>query len=173
MRVRRAAWLVLVATACGYRFTAPGGPLPQGIRAVQAPVFNNVTPEPAAEVFFTESLREQLARAGTLGGDAADAVIQGTVVAVSSTPMAVNAGAPTYRLSAVVDLKLVRNGQVLAATVVSGDEDVLSGTADPAEPKGQRYDQQLIGTEANRQAALRRLADTLMREGYERLCTGW
>jgi hypothetical protein len=153
--------------SCGYRFTAPGGPLPQGIRAVQAPVFANATAEPNAEAFFTQALREQLIRAGTLGGDLAEARIEGTVLSVFSVPMAVNAGRPTYRLSATVELKLMRGGAVLSATQVSGEEDVLSGQSDAG------ADRLLIGTESNRGAALRRLADTLMREGYERLCTGW
>ena len=151
---------LLIACACGYRFTAPSGPLPQGIRAVQAPVFGNVTPEPNAEQLFTQALREQLIRSGTLGGDAAEARIEGTVLAVSQAPMLASAGRVTYRLSATVELRLLRDGAVLGATQVSGEEDVLSGT-------------DITGTETNRAAGLRRLADTLMREGYERLCTGW
>jgi hypothetical protein len=51
---------------------------------------------------------------------------------------------------------------VLAQAVVTGDEDVLSA------PGGD-----VLLTEANRQAGLRRLADSMMREGYERLCSGW
>lgn len=160
---------LLFLTGCGYRFTAPGGPLPHGIRAVQVPVMSNVTPEPSAETYFTQSLREHLLRAGTLGGDAAEARIEGTVVGVSASLMLVKPGSPvppTYRLTATVDLKLVRNGTVLAQTQVSGEEDVLPGT-------GTSQDLVIAGTETNRQAALRRLADSLMREGYERLCTGW
>ncbi len=166
--------LVVLLASCGYRFTAPGGPLPQGIRAVQAPVMSNITPEPQAESYFTQALREQLLRAGTLGGDDAEARIEGTVLGVSAAPMLVSPSTtpgappvpPTYRLSATVALKLVRNGAVLAQTQVSGEEDVVPGTATTSEGT-------IIATETNRQAALRRLADSLMREGYERLCTGW
>ena len=165
-RVAAAAALCL-ASACGYRFTAPGGPLPQGIRAVQAPMFSNVTPEPSAETFFTQALREQLIRAGTLGGDDAEARIEGTVLGVSAAPMLVRPGVPpTYRLTATVELKLMRGTTVIAQTQVSGEEDVLPGT-------GTSSERQIIGLETNRQAGLRRLADSLMREGYERLCTGW
>jgi hypothetical protein len=58
-------WL-LVLSSCGYRFSAPGGALPEGLRAVRAPVFENKTGEPTAEIFFTQAFREQLTRAGTL-----------------------------------------------------------------------------------------------------------
>jgi hypothetical protein len=177
--VKRRLLIVLVCTACGYRFTAPGGPLPQGIRAVQVPVFANVTPEPSAETYFTQALREQLIRAGTLGGEAADARIEGTVLGVSAVPMLAPSDGgvprPTYRLSATVLLKLVRGGAVVTQVQVTGEEDVLSGTATPVEPTaaGAQADQVIAGSETNRTAGLRRLADTLMREGYERLCTGW
>jgi hypothetical protein len=161
--MKRAALLLWLA-ACGYRFTAPGGPLPQGIKAAAVPMMQNVTPEPSAETLFTQALREQLQRAGTLGGDAAEARIEGTLTAVTSGPMATSptGKGPFYRLTATVDLKLVRSGSVLAQAVVTGDEDVLSA------PGGD-----VLLTEANRQAGLRRLADSMMREGYERLCSGW
>ena len=48
--------------------------------------------------------------------------------------------------------------EVLAETVVSGNEDYPSGA-------------DLLLTEANRSAALRRLAEQMMREGYERLAS--
>jgi hypothetical protein len=168
--------LLLWCVACGYRFTAPGGPLPQGIKAAAVPMMQNVTPEPSAETFFTQALREQLLRAGTLGGDAAEARIEGTLLAVSSAPMVTSptGRGPTYRLNAVVGLRLVRNGTVLADIQVAGDEDVQPGVNVPPgtnPPPGTTAD--VLLTEANRQAGLRRLADTMMREGYERLCTGW
>lgn len=162
--------LLLLVAGCGYRFTAPGGPLPQGIRAAQVPMMGNVTPEPSAETFFTQALREQLQRAGTLGGDAADARIEGTLLAVSSAPMVTSptGRGPTYRLTAVVQLKLLRNGAVLADIQVAGDEDVQ-----PAFTGAPGAGADVLLTEANRQAGLRRLADSMMREGYERLCSGW
>src|SRR6185436_8314847 len=119
--------LVILACACGYRFTAPGGPLPDGIRAVQAPVLNNVTPEPNAGQFFTQALREQRIRSGTLGGDDAEARIEGTVLAVSQAPMLAAGGQVTYRLTATVELRLIKGADVLSRATVSGEEEVLSG----------------------------------------------
>jgi hypothetical protein len=167
---------VLVLQACGYRFTAPGGPLPQGVKAAAVPMMSNVTPEPSAETLFTQALREQLQRAGTLGGDTADARIEGTLLSVSSGPMVTSptGRGPTYRLTALINLKLIRNGAVLADIQVAGDEDVQPGVNLPQgvpPPPGTTSD--VLLTEANRQAGLRRLADSMMREGYERLCSGW
>ena len=151
----------VLGAGCGYRFTAPGGPLPGGIRAVRAPVFANHTGEPAAETFFTEAFREELARAGTLGGEGTDAEVEGTLVSVGSGPLVSSPGRlPSYRLSATARLVLRRAGREVAATTVSGFEDYPPGA-------------DILLTEANRQAALRRVAQVLMRDGYERLCAGW
>lgn len=158
---RALALAALVFSGCGYRFTAPGGPLPEGIRAVRAPVFENATAESGAEVLFTQALREQLVRAGTLGDDAAEPHVRGVVTSVSSGPLVSSPGRlPNYRLAASARLALVSRGRELVATDVSGAEDFPPGA-------------DVLLTEANRAAALRRLADTLMREAYERLCTGF
>ena len=149
----------LLLFSCGYRFAAPGGALPEGVRAVQAPVFDNRTGEPAAEVLFTQAFREQLGRAGTLGGESSDGRVEGALEAVAGAPILSRAGKlPAYRLNATVRLRLLKGDRVLAEAVVSGFEDYLSGA-------------DLLLTEANRQAALRRLAESMMREGYERLAS--
>ena len=151
----------LVLSACGYRFTAPGGPLPEGIRAVRAPMFDNSTSESGAEILFTQALREQLVKAGTLGDDAAEPHVRGVVTSVSSGPLVSSPGRlPNYRLSASARLTLVSRGKELVVTNLNGAEDFPPGA-------------DVLLTEANRAAALRRLADSMMREGYERLCTGF
>lgn len=155
------AWLaaLLVVSACGYRFTAPGGQLPGGVRFAEAAILENRTAEPGAEVIFTEALRNQLARAAVLS-NAPQARIEGSIDQVSGAPLLAPPGRlPTYRLSASATLRLLKNGEELARAGISGDEEYLSGA-------------DVLLTEANRQAALKRLAQNLMREGYERLCTG-
>lgn len=162
----RAALLGLLAVSgCGYRFTAPGGALPEGLRALRAPVFENHTGEPTAELLFTDAFREQLSRAGVLGGDASLGVVEGSVESISGgallAPIAKPGEPPrlpTYRLNATAKLRLTQEGRVLAEAVVAGTEDYVSGA-------------DVLLTEANRSAALRRLAEQLMREGYERLAS--
>ena len=55
----------------------------------------------------------------------------------------------------------MKDGQVLKETVIAGTEDYLLGTGD------------ILEAEANRQAALDRLAEVLMRDGYDRLASTW
>jgi hypothetical protein len=169
-----AAWGVLVAmVGCGYRFVPRDGTLPQGVRSVCARVFVNQTTEPALETLFTRAMRQELVRAGTLGdGPACEARLEGTVTNVASYPTIVTeptiengvqrpAQLASYRAFAEARLRLVKGEQVLAETTVSGTEDYLPGSGD------------VLEGEANRQAALHRLSETLMREGYERLARGW
>jgi hypothetical protein len=133
---------------------------------VKIPILQNFTGEPDAEVIFTQALREHALRAGTLGGDAAPAQIEGEVMQVVSTPMAVPAkGRLTIRLIASANLRLIKGGVVLSRATVTSNEDVFPGVG--------TAEQVVATTEASRGAALRRLAEVMMKEGYERLCTGW
>ncbi|WP_232293659.1 LPS assembly lipoprotein LptE [Stigmatella aurantiaca] len=174
VRVRVVAWgLLAMGLGCGYRFVPRDSTLPQGLRSVCAPMFLNQTPEPGLETLFTESFRQELVRAGTLGArGACEGQVEGTVTNVSSVPTIVTE--PTiengvtrppqlasYRAYAEARLRLLKDGQVIAETGVAGTEDYLPGSGD------------VLEAEANRLAALRRLSETLMREGYERLAQNW
>ncbi len=165
--------VLLTGLGCGYRFVPRESSLPEGVRSVCAPVFLNETAEPGLETLFTQALRQELVRAGTLGeGRACDARLEGAVVLVSSTPTIVTepviengqqrpAQLASYRALAGVRLRLTKDGRVLSETIVSGTEDYLPGSGD------------VLEAEANRQAALHRLSEALMREGYERLTQSW
>jgi hypothetical protein len=165
--MRALGLLALLCTGCGYRFTAGGAPLPEGIRSVCAPVFLNQTAEPALGVFFTEALRAQLVRAGVAGGQGGcTGTIDGEVLSIAAGPTVLtNQLTPaSYRLQATARLRLQKGGRLLSEVTVSGTEDYLTATGTAAD---------VLAPEAQRQAALHRLADTLMRDGYERLASGW
>ncbi|ATB32509.1 LPS assembly lipoprotein LptE [Melittangium boletus] len=178
-RMRAVGWLLLLwGAGCGYRFTPRSAGLPEGVSSVCAPVFRNDTPEPGLEALFTRTLRLELVRAGVLGAQGScDATIEGVVAGVSSAPTIVTepvyegntlvAGSQlaSYRASVTVGLRLMKDGAVVSETVVSGNEDFLPGTASVSGD--------VLEAEANRQAALHRLAETLMREGYDRLANNW
>jgi len=164
MRPHLTALLLALAAGCGYGFSAGGAGLPQGVRHVFAPVVVNRTSEPGLEAVFTEALREQLARAGTLGGEGSEGRLEGELLSVNSAVAQLapgTSGALTYRVVATLRVRLYRGGTLLALTDVGGSEDYVPAL---------RAD--VITTEANRQAALRRLAATLAADAYARLATG-
>ncbi len=151
--------VALALSGCGYRVTAPNAALPAGLRAVQVPLFVNRTAEANAELTFTAALREQLERAGRLGGPEADGRLEGTLLSLSGGPFLTAPTLPrqpAYRLTAVVALSLKKGDQVVSAVTVSGAEEFVSGA-------------DVLLTESNREASIARLAATLMREGLERL----
>jgi hypothetical protein len=155
----RRAW-VLVAVllgGCGYRVTAANARLPRGITALRIPLFSNRTAEPDLEATLTQAFREHYARAGVLAPEATTARLEGTILAVSNPPILASPGrGPTYRLSLVVQVKLIKDEAVVDQLVVNQGEDFPSGA-------------DVLLTEANRGAALRRLAETVAREAAERL----
>ncbi|MCY1031524.1 LptE family protein [Corallococcus sp. BB11-1] len=160
---RRARTAVVVVAAlvsgCGYRFSPWGSALPEGVGQVCAPIFVNETPEPALENLFTRYLRQQLVQAGRLAsGPGCASTIEGAVLNVWASPTII---ANNYRVFTTVRLRLVKEGQLLGETVVSGTEDYLQGRGN------------VLEAEANRQAAMARLAETLMRDGYDRLASTW
>lgn len=153
--------LVLVATGCGYRFVTPNSTVPPGVAKVQVPVFKNNTSEPGAEALFTNALRELYLRNGKLGDENTEARIEGTLMTVSSVPLVSTPGRlPNYRVNIVVGLKLMAGDRQLNSIAVTGGEE-FPGGAD------------LLWSETWRGAAVRRIAESMMREGAERLATGW
>lgn len=155
----RLAFALLLLAGCGYRFTAPNASLPGGVRAARVPFFLNRTAEPGAELPFTQAARDQLDRAGRLGGPDAQGVLEGTILGVNSGPFLSSptlGRQPVFRMSATLALTLKKNGQVVGNTTVSVSEEFPSGA-------------DVLLTETNRAAALRRIADAAVREGLERL----
>ncbi len=158
----------VLASACGYRFTARGGELPGGVRTAYVPMFQNRTPEAGAEALFTAAMRGELSRAGREGEAASDARLEGELVSLAGgqalfvTPPGLTGGGQvaSYRLLATAKVRLVRAGQTLKEIAVSGQEDFLPGST-------------ILEAEGNRRTALRRLAADLMRQAYESLSSGY
>ncbi len=159
------AVVLLLCASCGYRFGAGGGGLPDGVTRVVSPVFHNNTAEPGLEVIFTRALREQLMRSGVRTAASGPAPeLRGEVLAVWGGPTILTTPirqgeTPTlasYRIWASAKLRLVEGERVLAETDIVGSEDYLPG-------------QDILDSERNRQAALHRLAERLMTDGFDRL----
>jgi Lipopolysaccharide-assembly len=160
--------LLLLACACGYSFSAGGPTLAAGAHPIFVPTVVNKTSEAGLEVVFTEALRDQLGKTGLLGGEGSPARLDGEILAVSAIPAVIaSSSAPrpsqalSYRVTAVLRVKLYRGSELVTQTDVTGAEDYL---------QGQRPD--ILSVEANRVAALKRLAAALAQDAYVRLAGG-
>lgn len=165
----------LAVCSCGYRFTAGGSPLPEGIHSVCAPLLANKTAEPGLEAVFTEALRERLERSGVLGGADCDGRIEGEIVALGGAPVVLGAsgGPASYRLVGTAHLKLLRGPKAVNDIQVTGTEDYLPAAAVLTPTGALLGGGDVLTTEANRQAALHRLAREMMHDGYVRLATSF
>ena len=140
--------LVAVCLGCGY---APvRGQAATGLRV--AAVRNDTAQAEAGGIFGAE-LRRELATRNRLEPDSSAAPeLETELVFLRSTPSGVSAagGAASFRLDAELRLKAAGYQDDLV-----GGEDYLAGI-------------DVLGTEANRRAALRRLARALAAEAIER-----
>ncbi len=161
---------LLGVSACGYRFTPDGGELPGGVRAVFVPIFDNDTAEPGIGAWFTDAMRLELSRAGREGGEASEARLMGRILevrdptAIYTTDTSGQVRRTSARVEAVVELDLMKGDERLRRVRVRGGEDYLVSTSAAGSLS-------VLEDDANRRLALRRLAERLMREGYERLQT--
>jgi hypothetical protein len=94
------------------------------------------------------------------GDSSSETQLIGEIQGVSGalTVFTVSGSLASYRLSAVVAIRLVRKGVNVpnSAIIVGGQEEYLPG-------------KNVLDSETNRGAALRRLAASLMRDAYEQL----
>lgn len=145
---------------CGYGFAVGGPQLPAGVDSVYVPVFLNDSGDAEAGALFADVLAESLARSGKAGGPSAPARIEGRVLRISAQPAATGPdgfGVGAYQLRGAVRLTLRRGTETLCVRELAGSELYL-----PA--------QDLLGLEASRREALRRLARKLLSDAANGLC---
>jgi outer membrane lipopolysaccharide assembly protein LptE/RlpB len=153
-----AALLTCLLASCGYRL-AQGGALPSGARSVRVAPVDNRTAQAEAGGLFAAALRDELSARGKLSPeDARVAMLEAALLTVRSVPSAFSAAsAAAYRLEAELRVRLAdAGGAVVYEDLQTGGEDYLAGI-------------DVIGTEANRRAALHRLAAALAREAIDKM----
>lgn len=144
------ALLFLCAAGCGYTM-ARGGSAPLRVSS-----FRNGTAQVEAGGLFASALREEVSSRGRLSETEGPA-LQGELLAIRSGPSAINAaGAQAYHVDCDVVLRVVEAaGNVAYEDRGTFGDDYLVGV-------------DVLGTEANRRAALRRVARAASRELMER-----
>ena len=144
------AALALAAAGCGYSFSH-GGKLPKGAAGLRVAPGDNRTAQAEVGGLFEGALREELLARGQLSESAEAPRLDLEVATLKTSTGALNlTGAFTFSVNA--DLRArVRDGS--GAELIA---DQLAGV-------------DVLGTEANRRAALRRLARNAARELVARL----
>jgi lipopolysaccharide assembly LptE-like protein len=153
---RFALAIAVAASACRYQVARPGD-VPTG-QSVRVASFANYTAQVEAGGLFASALRAELQARGRLAPESgAGPELTGELVSLASVPSALGAqGATAYNLSATVRVRLRDGSSVVYEDQLGLGEDYLAGI-------------DVLGTEANRRAALRRLARNISRELLERM----
>jgi hypothetical protein len=100
------------ASACGYSLAGRGSFLPDYIRTIGIPLFENRTPFVTVEQLFTEKVRVEFQSRGRYAVQpteiGADAVVRGEITGISPTPVAFGAQqlATRYRFTVTVGVKM-------------------------------------------------------------------
>jgi len=124
MKVRWAAWLVLLVTStgCGYHTAGHAVQLPENVKTIAVPAFVNETSTYRIEQMLTSSVvREFTTRTHyhilNSPGEAADATLRGTVLSTSASPLTYNSTTgQAASVLVVVSMKVAltdRQGRVL------------------------------------------------------------
>ena len=124
MKVRWAAWLVLLVTStgCGYHTAGHIVHLPENVKTIAVPAFVNETSTYRIEQMLTSSVvREFTTRTHyhilNSPGEAADATLRGTVLSTSASPLTYNSTTgQAASVLVVVSMKVAltdRQGRVL------------------------------------------------------------
>jgi Lipopolysaccharide-assembly len=148
--------LVLAAVGCGYRVARPGD-VPKG-QDIRVAAVQNYTAQVEAGGVFAGAIRDELAARGRLAPEGASGPeLTAELISLASVPSALGAqGASAFSLSATVRIRLRDASGVVYEDQEGLGEDYLAGV-------------DVLGTEANRRAALRRLARNLSRDLLERM----
>lgn len=101
--------ILLCLSSCGYTLVTEKGIIGGEVVAVDLPVFKNRTYEAQVPFFFTDAFSRELAGSGLfdINRKDADSTLQGTVVALRSTPSALSGQGLAVQKSIEITIELV------------------------------------------------------------------
>jgi len=151
-------FVLLVEMGCGYRFAGEGfGPSPE-IQSIAIPTFTNRTYEAGIETTVTNSLLAELIkdrRLRVVGEDGADAIMEGTVTSFSTESVAYDPAGLVleYRTWVSLDVMVRRHKR----------GEVLWSRRELTESEVYRVSSSVLFTEAEKERAIRKIAEKLAR----------
>jgi len=101
----------VLATGCGYQLAGHSNLLPPTVRAVGIPTFVNRTNRPELEQRVTEHVIDEFSTRGRVrivpGEDGADAVLVGTILSYTSTPVVISEQGRATRYEIMITSRVV------------------------------------------------------------------
>lgn len=112
---------IFTFTNCGYRLSGYGKQIPEHIKTIVIPDFENKSTRILAEQYVTNAIKEEFiarSKLELIGSRAnADAILEGVIVSFDVTPASITAdgSASTYRLKIVLNVRFIdlRNDKII------------------------------------------------------------
>ncbi|MBI5407683.1 MAG: LptE family protein [Nitrospirae bacterium] len=158
-------------TGCGYQIAGRGAHIPEGVRTLAIPVFENKTLEPIVEEELTPAvIREFLrdSRIEVVNRPQAGLVLRGSVTSYKESPLSFDKDQNVleYRIIVVTHLILVRQERDAAPTGILWERDVT-------ESAEYRASSDVMSTRVAKLLALREIARNLAQNVADRVLQGW
>ena len=159
--------LTLSLSACGYRLAGRGGHIPDEIKSVAIPVFENKTMEPVIEEEFTPMIIREFikdSRIKVVDRTEADLVLGGSVNSYKESPLSFdqNQEELEYRITVTTHLKITRqkiNNIIWEKDIIKSSEYKVSSN--------------VMTTRTSKLLALKEIAKNLSEEVTDRVLWGW
>lgn len=155
---------------CGYRFSPGGEWIDKSLQTVFVDNIANTTSEPFVEIYLRNGLEDQFRKSSrfrlTASKDAADLIMQGTILSLNIPPVAYDRYDKATEGRAVMTIDLLfqdrRAGKKLwAVTNFSGNETYRIDQANPS------------ATSVSKSAALQKLSNDMAEKAYRNLMSGF
>jgi len=147
----------LAASSCGYHLVGRGGGLPEGIRSVGVPMFENQTRKTEVEQRFTEQVVEELSTRSDArilaGAEGADALLTGVITGYETSPVVLTSEGRASRyevtVTASVRLEDLRESRTLWANdqFVFRRQYEVEGESLPGAAGDAFFDQEIVAIE--------------------------
>lgn len=162
------AAFILTIAGCGYHLAGTGSSLPPDVKRIVIPQFSNKTLRPDIENQFTNALLDEFVKGkkvAVVGEGEADAVVRGVITSFEATPISYKSGdvIQEYRVTVRLEVSLIKKAD---ESVIWKDKNVTYFTEYNNDPD-------VAVSEANRDAAIRKIAADVARQLYSNILEGF
>lgn len=162
------ALLFGLIAGCGYHLAGMGSSLPPDVRKIAIPQFSNKTLRPDIENQFTNALLDEFVKGrkvAVVEESEADAVVSGIVTGFETVPISFKGGdvIQEYRVTVRLEVSFIKKS----------DESVIWKDKNVSYYSEYRNDPDLAISEANRDAAIKKIAVDVARQLYSNILEGF
>jgi hypothetical protein len=161
--------LIIAAAACGYRFSPGGDWIDSRLQTVFVDNMVNTTNEPFIEIYLRNGFEDQFRKSSRFrlaSKDTADTILQGTILALNTPPVAYDRNDKATEGRAVMTVNLLfeerdNKKKIWATSNFSGNETYKIDQANPN------------ATSVSKTAALQKLSNDMAEKAFRNLMSGF